>query len=146
MISLIARRVVERAYRQLNAFDIDRLVKTFAHDAVFEFHGDTPFGGERRGRDAIRAWFEQVDREFGRLHVAAEAVTVSGPPWNMRMIVRFRDRYALNGGASMENYGFQFVRARWGRITEDRILVDLDIVRAAMAAVSERSGDATGLP
>jgi ketosteroid isomerase-like protein len=136
VISWIARRVVEKAYRQLNAFDIDGLLKTFAEDVVFEFHGDTPFGGERVGRAGVREWFEQVDRELGRLHLTAQEVAVSGPPWNMTIIVRFTDRYALIGGASMDNYGFQYIRTAWGKVKEDRILVDLDIVRAAMAEVS----------
>jgi ketosteroid isomerase-like protein len=136
LIAWIARRVIERAYRQLNAFDLDALVKTFARDVVFEFHGDTPFGGERRGPDGVREWFLQVDRELGRLHLTAQDVAVSGPPWNMAIVVRFSDRYALIGGGSMENHGFQFLRTRWGKVTEDRILVDLDIVRAAMAEVS----------
>ena len=137
MIAWLARRLVERAYRWQNGGDLDRLLLAFAPDAVFEFHGDTPFGHERRGREAIRQWFEQVASDFGRLELRAEEVTVSGPPWNMRLVIRFRDRYRLISGHSLENYGFQYLRLRWGRIVEERILVDLDIVRYALALIGD---------
>jgi ketosteroid isomerase-like protein len=138
MISWIVRRAIENGYRKQNRGDFKGLAAVFARDGVFEFAGDTPFGGERRGREAIVGWFEQVGREFGRLTLVAHDVTVSGPPWNMRVIVRFSDRYELISGDTLANHGFQFLRIAWGRIKEDRILVDLDIVRQAIDLVQAR--------
>jgi ketosteroid isomerase-like protein len=135
MIGFLMRRVVERGYRQVNAFDLDRLTSAFAPDAVFEFQGNTPFGGERHGPAGVRAWFEQIAREFGRLHLTADEVAVSGPPWNMLVIVRFTDRYQLITGDVLDNYGFQYLRLRWGKVTEDRILADLGIVRSALELI-----------
>lgn len=143
MLSWIVRRVVERGYRRANSFDLDGLTRMFASDAIFEFVGDTPFGGERRGPAGVRAWFEQVAREFGRLELTARDVAVAGPPWNMRVIVRFTDRYRLVGGQTLDNQGFQFLRLSWGKVKEDRILVDLDVVRRALAIVSESGADAS---
>jgi ketosteroid isomerase-like protein len=105
LVSWLVRRALERGYRQLNAFDLDGLTSAFAHDAVFEFQGDTPFGGH--GPAGVRAWFEQVAREFGRLHLTARDVAVSGPPWNMRVTVRFTDRCHLITDDVLENQGFQ---------------------------------------
>jgi ketosteroid isomerase-like protein len=136
MVSWFVRRVVERGYRQLNAFDLDGLTSAFARDAVFEFHGDAPFGGERHGPAGVRAWFEQVAREFGRVHLTVQDVAVSGPPWNMRVIIRFTERYHLITDDVLENHGFQYLRLRWGKVTEDRILVDLAIVRAALELIN----------
>ena len=133
MVAWIARHVVERAYRDLNARNLDALLRVFAADAVFEFHGDTPFGGERRGRQAIRGWFEEVWRDFGRLELSARDVAVSGPPWNMKVIVRFGDRYHLNTGDTLDNHGFQYLRLSWGKVKEDRILVDQQILGRAVA-------------
>lgn len=132
MIAWIVRHVVERAYRDLNAGNLDAILRVFAADAVFEFHGDTPFGGERRGRQAIRGWFEEVWRDFGRLELSVRDLAVSGPPWNMRVIVRFGDRYHLSSGDTLDNYGFQYLRLSWGRVKEDRILVDHGILRRAL--------------
>lgn len=67
MLSLIVRCVVQDGYAKQNR----------------------GFGGERRGREAIRDWFEQVRRDYGRLRLTAHDVAVSGPPWNLRVIVRF---------------------------------------------------------
>lgn len=136
MLSWLVRRVLERGYRQVNAFDLDGLTTAFAPDAVFEFQGDSPLGGERHGPAGVRAWFEQTAREFGRLHLTAHDVAVSGPPWNIRVIVRFTDRYELITGDSLENHGFQYLRLRWGKVKEDRILVDLGIVQTALELIS----------
>jgi hypothetical protein len=63
--------------------------------------------------------------------LSVEDVAVSGPPWNLRVIVRFTDRYELISGDSLTNHGFQFLRLAWGKVKEDRILVDLGVVRQA---------------
>ena len=66
-------------------------------------------------------------------------MTVSGPPWNLRAIVRFSDRYHLISGDTMESHGFQFLRIAWGKPKEDRILVDLGVVRQALELVGARA-------
>ena len=136
MIASIVRRVVEDGYDKQNRGDFAALGDLFAADAVFEFLGDTPFGGERRGRDAIVQWFDEVGRDFGRLTLTAQEVAVSGGPWNMRVIVRFRDHYQLITGDTMTNHGFQFLRIAWGKVKEDRILVDLDVVHRALELIT----------
>ena len=136
MISWIVRRVIESGYRMQNRGDFDGLSRMFAADGVFEFVGDTPFGGERRGPEAIAGWFRQVEREFGSLTLTTRDVVLSGPPWNIRVIVRFTDRYRLISGDTIENQGFQFLRVCWGKIKEERTLVDLGIVGQAMALVA----------
>ncbi len=135
MVSWIVRRIVENGYRKQNCGDYGGLAEMFAHDATFEFEGNTPFGGERRGRDAIRAWFEEVARDFGRLSLTAQDVAVAGPPWDMRVIVRFTDHYDLITGETMTNHGYQFLRIAWGKVKEDRILVDLGVVHDALARI-----------
>jgi ketosteroid isomerase-like protein len=141
MVSWIVGRVVENGYGKQNRGDFEGLTKMFAEDGVFEFEGDTPFGGERRGRGAIREWFEQVARDFGRLTVTVEDLAVGGPPWNMRVIVRFSDRYDLISGETLSNHGFQFARLVWGKVKEDRILVDLGVVQQALDLIEARRKD-----
>lgn len=144
MLSVIVRRIVEDGYDKQNRGDFLALTKMFAEDGLFEFLGDTPFGGERRGRAAIREWFDQVGRDFGRLRLTAQDVAVSGPPWNMRVIVRFSDTYELISGERLTNHGFQFLRIAWGKVKEDRILVDLGVVEKALGLIeawrTRRSG------
>ena len=135
MLSLIVRRVVQNGYAKQNRGDFEALSRMFSEDAVFEFQGDTPFGGERRGRHAVRAWFEEVGRDFGRLSLTADDVAASGPPWNMRVIIRFSDSYELISGDGLTNHGFQFLRIAWGKVKEDRILVDLRVVAKALELI-----------
>jgi ketosteroid isomerase-like protein len=139
MIAWIVRRIVAEGYAKQNRGDFAAVADMFAADGVFEFIGDTPLGGERRGREAVVEWFEQVGREFGRLTLQADDVTVSGPPWNMRVIVRLSDRYHLISGDTMSNRGFQFLRLAWGKVKEDRILVDLGVVRRAFELIEARA-------
>ena len=147
MLSLIVRRVVQDGYEKQNRGEFGALAKMFAKDGVFEFHGDTPFGGERRGQDAIQGWFEEVGREFGRLRLTAHDVAVSGPPWNMRVIVRFSDSYELISGDTLTNHGFQFVRLVWGKVKEDRVLVDLGVLGKALELIeSWKAHGATATP
>jgi len=135
MLSLIVRRVVQDGYAKQNRGDFQALTTMFAPDGVLEFFGDTPFGGERRGREAIRDWFEQVRRDYGRLRLTAHDVAVSGLPWNLRVIVRFSDTYELISGDTLTNHGFQFLRIAWGKVKEDRILVDLGVVKNALGLI-----------
>jgi ketosteroid isomerase-like protein len=135
ILSLIVRRVVQAGYAKQNRGDFEALARMFSADGVFEFQGDTPFGDERRGREAIRGWFDQVVREFGRLRLTADDVAVSGPPWNLRVIVRFSDRYELVSGDTLTNHGFQFLRLAGGKVKEDRILVDLGAVEQALEPI-----------
>ncbi len=144
MISWIVRQVIENGYGKQNRGDFGGLTKMFSNDGLLEFQGDTPFGGERRGRRAIREWFDEVGRDFGRLSLTAHDVAVSGPPWNMRVIVRFSDRYDLISGDTLTNHGFQFLRIAWGRVKEDRILVDLGVVRQALDLIEARREEPTG--
>jgi ketosteroid isomerase-like protein len=69
-----------------------------------------------------RSWFER----FARLRPQVEVMDViaSGPPWNMRVAVRFRDRITLPDGSTYKNEGMQYLRLRWGRVRLDQIFVD----------------------
>lgn len=138
MMAWIVRRFVARGYAMQNRGDFAGVVCAFAKNAVFEFCGDAPFSGERRGRASIAEWFSQVEREFGRLHLGIDTVATSGPPWDMRVIVRFHDRYELISGQSLTNHGYQFMRIGWGRVKEDRVLVNLAVVHEALRLI--RSG------
>jgi ketosteroid isomerase-like protein len=144
MISWIVRRVIENGYGKQNRGDFSGVTKMFSKDGLFEFQGDTPFGGERHGRQAIREWFERVGRDFGRLELTAHDVAVGGAPWNMRVFVRFSDRYELISGDTMTNHGVQFLRIAWGRVKEDRVLVDLGVFRQALDLIEARRNERAG--
>ena len=58
MYKLIVKRIVRRAFAALSAGDYAPIVKQFGPRSRFRFAGDHLLGGERRGPEAVREWFE----------------------------------------------------------------------------------------
>jgi ketosteroid isomerase-like protein len=118
--------LVRRGFRKLNAGDVSGALGMFAPDAHFVFPGRHSFAADLRDPDEIRAWFARFVGLGPHFEIAD--VIVSGPPWDMRVGVRFTDRIALPNGTHSQNEGMQYVRLRWGRIRLDRIFLDTQAV------------------
>ncbi len=133
MLAWISGRIVRRTFAAWSAGDWQAPVKMFAPDAVFFFAGHGhELAGERRGRAAIEAWFRRADELFA-FDIEVHDVVVSGPPWNMRMAVRFTNRGTVRGdGHRFENPAMQYARLRWGRVVHDHIYDDTAVVGAAV--------------
>ncbi|MDQ3935212.1 MAG: nuclear transport factor 2 family protein [Actinomycetota bacterium] len=132
MYKTIVASQVRKAYRQISAGEFDEVLKSFAGDVRFQMMGDHRLGGERRGIDEARAWFEEVGRLFPGLRLEAEDVIVSGFPWNTRIATRFRVSASLADGGRYENRGMQFLRLRWGKAVEDRLYEDTRVLTDAI--------------
>lgn len=129
MISWLAGVLLRRAIRRINAGDIGPMLNSYAEDAVLVFPGDSSWGGEHRGKQAIRAFLER----FARVGIQFEAheVTVSGWPWNARLYVLFSDRARdAAGNVVYENHGVIYGRTRWGKIVYQEDFEDTDRVAA----------------
>lgn len=135
MMARIARRMAERAYAKLNRGDLDGLMATFTADAVFSFPGGHELAGEYRGREQIRAFFVRLLEWFPELRFEVCDVAVSGPPWRMRLFVRYHDT-AARDGVTWSGWGTQYAWVRWGRLERDYITNDTEAVRRYVIAVS----------
>jgi ketosteroid isomerase-like protein len=138
MYKTIVAGQVRKAYRQISDGEFEPVFKSFHDDIRFQMIGDHHLGGERRGIDEVRAWFEEVRRLFPDLRLEPVEIVVAGGPWNTRIATRFR---VSSDGASYENVGVQFLRLRWGKAVEDRLYEDTQVLdeaverqRAAVAA------------
>jgi ketosteroid isomerase-like protein len=120
---------VRKAYARISAGDFEPVFKSFHDDIRFQMMGDHHLGGERRGVDQVRAWFEEVRRLFPDLRLEAHEIVVSGGPWNTRIATRFG---VSSEQASYENVGMQFLRLRWGRAVEDRLYEDTQVLNEAV--------------
>ena len=65
--SVITKRVIRKGYRSLNRRRIEPFMRGWAEDAVFVFPGKVSVSGEKRGRPAIREFFERVLVQFPEL-------------------------------------------------------------------------------
>lgn len=128
MYSWIVGVLLRRLYRKLSAGDVAGVLQGFAPDARFIFPGRHSFAADLTEPAAIRAWFERFVALRPQFEIAD--VLAAGPPWNMRVAVRFSERMALPGGGDYGNEGMQYLRLRWGRVRLDRIFVDTQAVAA----------------
>ena len=60
-------------------------------------------------------------------------VVVSGWPWRARVATRFTGRITTSDGTVFHNRGMQYARLRWGRVVEDELYEDTQVLAAATA-------------
>ena len=129
MLSLLAGLMLRRAIRRVNEGDIGPMLDGYAKDAVLVFPGENSWGGEHRGRDAIKTFLERFARVG--LQFQAHEIMVSGWPWRATMCVVFSDHAKdANGSIVYENHGVIYARTRWGKITYQEDFEDTDKVAA----------------
>lgn len=143
MYSWIVRRIVGFLYGKVSKGDLRLPLLGLAKDARLVFPGTSSFGGEQRGKPAIGAWmrrFAALRPEF-TVHDAAAA----GPPWNMRVLMRFSDRIVAPNGYVYENDGMEYIEIKWGLIREIHVHLDTEKV-AALDTQLDAAGRAQQAP
>jgi ketosteroid isomerase-like protein len=143
MYRFIVKRLVHRTFKRLSAGDSEAVVGQFDPAGLFVFSGSHVLGGERRGPEAVRRWFEQAFDLFPGLQLEPQAVVVNGWPWNTVVATHFHIRATLPDGRPYRNEGMQLLRLRWGRIVEDRIYEDTQKLVDELERVGEGSRWAT---
>src|SRR3954453_10126840 len=135
--SWIVGRIVRFLYGKVSAGDLRLPLLGVANDARLVFPGKSSFGGEHRGKAEIEAWM----RRFASLRpdFTVHDVAVAGPPWNMRVLMRFTDRIVAPNGYVYENAGMEFIAIRYGLIREIQVTLDTERV-TELDAQLEASG------
>jgi ketosteroid isomerase-like protein len=137
MYSWVIRRVVRFLYAKVSAGQLRLPLLGLAPDARLVFPGTSSFGGEHRGKAAIKAWmqrFASLRPEF-----VVEDAAAAGPPWNMRVFMRFRDRIVAPNGYVYENAGMEYIRIKRGLIREIRVHLDTQKVAALESQLGAES-------
>ena len=124
MYKLIVRQIVRRTLARLSAGDYEAVVKQFGPRSRFLFAGDHALGGERRGQEAVRAWFEEMLGLFPGIRIEPQTVIVNGWPWNTVIATHLTISATLADGRAYRNEGMQLLRLRWGPVVEDLIFED----------------------
>jgi ketosteroid isomerase-like protein len=117
-------KIVRFVYRQAFAGDDRVMMRAAAPDVAFTFPGQSSFATTLVGRQALGEWLARF-RSF-KPTFDIDDVVVSGPPWNMRAAVRFRDAI----GQDYENEGVEWLTFRWGRVRKIEVFVDTERVTA----------------
>jgi ketosteroid isomerase-like protein len=122
MYAWIVGKVIRRTYREVTAGD-PRMVRLLAADDIeFVFPGENSFGGTYRGKPAMLAWIDRFASLQPQLTV--HDVVVSGPPWDMRVGMRFTDHI----GEDYTNDGMEYVRIRWGKVRSIEVYLNTESI------------------
>lgn len=109
---------LRRDLGRLNTGDPRPLLSGFAEDAVLHFNqGPHRWAGPHRGKAAI----EHFLRDFIRAGLTGDirSLWVAGPPWALRLVVRFDDRAVGPDGEQLyANRVVIVARTKWGKIVE----------------------------
>lgn len=134
MYSWIVERVVRFLYGKVTAGELRLPLLGMANDARFCFPGSSSFGAELRGKPAIESWM----RRFASLRpeFIVRDVAVAGPPWNMRIFMRFSDRMVAPNGYVYENQGIERIEIKHGLVRDIEVHLDTEKVAAFDAQLS----------
>jgi ketosteroid isomerase-like protein len=123
MFSWLAKRVLDRGYRRLNAGDPSLLLRLDADDVHFRFPGESSWAADIRGKDELERWLRGMIA--AGLQHESEQVVVQGPPWNMTICLRGTDHLTAPSGELV--YANRYViwgRMAWGLLREYEVYED----------------------
>ncbi len=151
MYKAVARALIRRSVRRLNAGDYGPALAMFAPDATLNFPGANSWARQFHAGDSVhqempthrdRAEIEGFLRRYVAQGIQMEIddILVNGPPWNTRAAARVRDWIRdADGNEIYANRAVLFVRVRWGRIREQEDYEDTERVAALDARIGSRS-------
>src|SRR5258707_6071662 len=139
MYKAIVRRILRAGFRALSAGDYEHVLRQFHPQIMFSFAGPAPLGGERKGVEDVRAWFQRMYSYFPGIQFTAQDVIVQGWPWNTLVATRLSIAAPRADGSVYRNEAVQFVRLRWGKVVEDRLHEDTYKLANELQERQERS-------
>lgn len=128
MYSWLITRILSMVYGMVSRGQLRLPLLGLADDALLVFPGTSSFGGEHRGKPAIAAWMRRFASLHPEFHVRDGSA--AGPPWNMRVFMRFNDRIVAPNGYVYENEGMEYIRVKRGLIREIHVFLDAEKVAA----------------
>jgi ketosteroid isomerase-like protein len=128
----IVKRIVRRMFARLSRGEYESVVRAFGPESRFFFSGEHALGGERRGREPVRRFFEDTMRFFPGIQIVPQDIVVNGWPWNTVIANHFTVS-APGASGEYRNEGVQILRLRWGRVVEDLLFEDTQKIAAELS-------------
>ncbi len=122
MYTWLVSRLILRRFKMLSLGDTGPIMRSFGDGARFTFPGDHSWALDTTDRAQIATWFERFAAQHPQFVI--EDVVANGPPWNMRIYTRGRDRIDMSNGGGYENRWVQYLRVSWGKMREDCVFLD----------------------
>jgi ketosteroid isomerase-like protein len=124
MYTTIVRRIVRTGFRALSVGDYEQVLRPFHPQVIFSFAGPAPLGGERKGVEAVREWFQRLFSYFPGIQFTVHHVIVQGWPWDTLVATRLSVAAPRPDGSVYRNNVMQFLRLQWGQVVEDQLYED----------------------
>lgn len=146
MYYTLTKRIVRNAFGDLSDRNRAPLLGRCAADMYHTFAGEHALGGTRHSRVAFRSWLDRLYRLFPELRFHIRDILVTGPPWNTRLAISWKDRGVAADGVDYQNEGVHLLRHRWGRLVELHAKLDTQhlertLDRMAAAGIEEAAAD-----
>ena len=141
MYHRIVAMQVRNAFAQISAGNWEAMVAGMAPAFTYRFYGDHALSGERHTHDALRRWWERCFRLLPNTTFDVEDILVAGWPWNTRVATAVTVNVGVVDGSRYQNVVHQFLRIRWGKITEVRTLEDTAVLQKTLDRLAA-AGDA----
>src|SRR5260370_7658126 len=124
MYTTIVRRIVRSGFRALSAGNYEQVLRRFHPQVIFSFIGPAPLGGERRGVEAAREWFQRLFSYFPGIEFTVRHVIVQEYPLNTLVATHLSLAAPRADGSMYRNEVMQFLHLRWGKVVEDCLYED----------------------
>jgi ketosteroid isomerase-like protein len=123
---------VRKAFAEISAGNWEAMVAGMAPAFTYRFYGDHALSGERHTHDALRRWWERCFRLLPDTTFDVQDILVAGWPWNTRVATAVTVNVGVVDGSRYQNVVHQFLRIRWGKITEVRTLEDTAVLEKTL--------------
>ena len=143
MYAWMIGRVVRSRFAAMSRGDTGAVLSFFAEDARLLYGGRHELAGEYRSKAEIAKWFARMWQLF-RIEFDVRDVVVAGSPWNIRLATRFTARVVTADGRCFVNDGMQYARIRWGKVREDHIYPDTQLVAEALEHATRHASRSPG--
>jgi ketosteroid isomerase-like protein len=144
MYGWIFKQQIRQGFQNISRANFDEVLKVFAPDVHFHFVGNHALTADVHSRESVRAWFDRVHRLFPDLHITPRHIRVTGLPWNVTAITQFDVQATLPGNLPYRNQGIQILRIRLGKIVDDYLIEDTQLLDSALSQIANAGNAEAG--
>ena len=124
--TLIARLMTRKAFEAFNRRDLDAFLAGWTEDGVYHYPGNLSVSGAKRGKPAIREFFEHMFKRFPELklnvkHIYMKDICAFGPSNNVA--VEFDAEGTRDDGYKYQNSYVVLLTVKGGKVVEGREFV-----------------------
>jgi len=119
--AIILKLALRGAMDDLNKRQKEKIIASFADDAVITYPGRMSVSGVRKGKAAIKEFFDKYFDQFPEEHCVAKETYIKNIlalGLSNTIAIRFQKRITNKAGQTFENSGISVLKIRWGKVVE----------------------------